>query len=70
MNRSTIFISAALALCNASCGFFSNLTTGLGAGAEGIAFATNMEKYQVESIDLVFAGNDGTWCPARAVRSR
>jgi len=55
-------IAAALALCTASCGFFSTLTGNLG-GAGGAAFATNMEKYEVESIDLVFPGNDGTWCP-------
>jgi hypothetical protein len=63
MKRTTILFSAALALSTASCGFFANLTGSMGAGAEGIAFATNMEKFTVESIDMVFAGNDGTWCP-------
>lgn len=63
MNRSTIFISGALALCSASCGFFATLTGGMGAGADGAAFAANMEKFEVESIDLAFDGNDGTWCP-------
>jgi hypothetical protein len=62
MARSNIITVSALALCTASCGFFSNLTGNLG-GAGGAAFATNMEKYEVESIDIVFPGNDGTWCP-------
>jgi len=63
MKRTTILFSATLALSTASCGFFANLTGSMGAGADGAAFATNMEKFTVESIDLVFAGNDGTWCP-------
>jgi hypothetical protein len=60
MKRTTIILFSALA--TSSCGFFANLTGNLG-GAGGAAFATDMEKYDVESIDLVFAGNDGTWCP-------
>ena len=66
MIRTTILFSAALALSTASCGFFATLTGGMGSGADSAAFATNMEKFAVESIDLVFAGNEGTWCPGTA----
>ncbi len=65
MNRTTIAISTALALSLSGCSVFSALTGGMGAGAEGAAFAMDMEKYDVQSIDFAFAGNDGTFCPGQ-----
>ncbi len=59
-------ISAVLALSTASCGFFSALTGSMGAGADGAAFATNMEKYEVQSIDLVFKDTESTMCPGQS----
>lgn len=60
-------ISAVLALSTVSCGFFSKLTGSMGAGAEGAAFAMNMEKYDVKAIDLVFTESNGTMCPGQSM---
>jgi hypothetical protein len=66
MTRTTTMISAAMAMCMSGCSVFSALTGGMGAGAEGAAFAMDMEKYDVQSIDLSFAENDGKFCPGQS----
>ncbi|MBC8070478.1 MAG: hypothetical protein IAG13_19255, partial [Deltaproteobacteria bacterium] len=58
MLRHSYIILAALAL-GSGCALFS----ALGSSTDGSAFAADMEKFEVESIDLVVPGNDGTFCP-------
>jgi hypothetical protein len=61
MARNTLTIITALALTTASGG--CSLFSALGGSSDGSAFAANMEKFEVESIDLVFDGNEGSFCP-------
>lgn len=65
--RSPLLLTALALACTSGCGFFANLTGSMGGGGDGGAFAMDMEKYDVESIDLSFAANDGKLCPGGSV---
>ncbi len=60
MTHRSILVALAIAGTSSGCGIFAALG---GGGGDGAAFALDMEKYEVDSIDLVFEGNDGTFCP-------
>jgi hypothetical protein len=59
MNRASITLIA-FALASSGCAIFSALS---GGEAAAIAQRANMDKYDVESIDLAMEGTEGTLCP-------